>query len=115
VPPLDGATDTHVGAEVLTVRIEYVHLAGLGAEQHHFLAEVVHPLDLAGRQVRGEADDEPSGRESVRRQADAAGPEFAFGRIDGGVRNRVRHYLLRSRAATWCTARSHSPRLAGSR
>ena len=82
---LDGAADAHVRAEVLAVRVEHVDLPGRGAEDHQFLAEVVRALDLAGSQLGGEADNEPAGREAVRRKADAAGAEFAFRRIDGRV------------------------------
>ncbi len=38
---LDRAADTHVGAEVLAVRIQHADLAGRGAEQHQLLTEVV--------------------------------------------------------------------------
>ena len=79
---LDGAADAHVGAEVLTVGVEHVDRAGLGAEDHQFFAEVVGALDLAGSQLRGEADDEPAGREPVLRQADPAGPNS---RSDGSI------------------------------
>ena len=101
---LHRSADAHVGAQVLAVRVEHVQLAGFGAKQHHLLAEIMNALNLAGGQVRGKPDDEPSGRKSVRRKADAARPEFSFGRIYGGVRNRVRHYPLRSRAAESRTA-----------
>ena len=96
---LDGATDAHVGAEVQAVGVEHVHLAGLGAKQHQFLAEVVHPLDLTGGQFRGEADDEPARREPVRRQRYAGRTELTFRRIVVGSSNRVRHDVSVSRAA----------------
>jgi hypothetical protein len=112
----DRAADAHVGAQVLTVGVQHVQFAGLGAEHHQFLPEVVRSLDVAGSQLRSETDDEPSGRESVGRQADAARPELAFRRVYGGVRNRVRHYPLRSRAADWRTVALHDRRaLADSR
>ena len=109
---LDGAADPHVGAEVLAVRVQHMHFAGLGAKQHHLLAEVMHPLDAAGRQIRGEADDEPSGRETVGRQADAGRAEFPFRWVasDGSTEeseNRIRHWLLllrHSAPANWRTA-----------
>src|ERR1700739_3859656 len=74
----------------------------------------MNPLNLAGRQLRGETDDEPSGRKSIRRQADAARPKLSFGRIYGGVRNRVRHCLLLLRPfpapANWHTGALYARR-----
>ena len=69
--PSTFAADAHVGAEVLTVGVHHVHLAGFGAEYHQFLAEVVRTLHVTGGQVGGEGDDEPSRREPVLRQRDA--------------------------------------------
>ena len=88
---LDGAADPHVRAEVLAVGVEHVELAGLGAEDHQFFAEVVGALDLTGGQLGGEADDEPARREPVFRKADPACAEFPFRRVDRRVRNRLRH------------------------
>ena len=48
---LDGPADPHVGAEVQAVGVQHIELAGLGAEDHQFFAEVVRPLDLAGSQL----------------------------------------------------------------
>ena len=64
------AADGQVGAQVLAVGVQHVHLAGLGAEQHHFLAEVVRTLDFTDGQVGRERDDEPSRRKPVRRYRD---------------------------------------------
>ena len=68
---LHGATDAQVGAQVLAVRVQHVHLAGLGAEQHQLLTEVVGALDFTGSQVGSEGDDEPPRREAVLRQRNA--------------------------------------------
>ena len=78
---LDGAADSHVRPEVLAVGVEHVELPGLGAEDHQFLAEVVGPFHLARGQLGGESDDEPARREPIRREADAAWPEFTLRRI----------------------------------
>ena len=86
LPPVPGAddvfalhraADAHVGAEVLTVGVQHVHLAGLGAKQHHLLAEVVRTLDLTDGQVGCERDDEPPRREPVGGQGNAALTELA--------------------------------------
>ena len=105
--------DTHVGAEVLTVGVQRVHFAGGGAEQHQLLTEVVRALDLTDLQVRCEGDDEPSGREPVRGQCNAALPELLLRWVFVLIRLLVRvpiheHSVPHAAERTW--AALNSPR-----
>ena len=79
---LDGPADPHVRAEMLAVRVQHMHLPGLGAKQHQLLTEVMHPLHLADRQVRREPDDEPARRE---RYGDSPIPPGPNSRSDGSL------------------------------
>src|SRR6185503_6046981 len=91
---LDGAADSHVRPEVLTVGVEHIELTGLGPEDHQFFAEVVGPFHPARGELGGESGDEPPRREPIRRETDAAWPEFTLRRICA-VRNHLRHCSLR--------------------
>jgi hypothetical protein len=86
---VDRAADADVRAEMLAVRVEYVHRPRFGSEHDEFLPEVVHALDLTHREVRGESDDEPAGGKAVGRQCDAGRTEFPLGGITGGVRGKL--------------------------
>jgi len=67
--PFHLAAIAQMRPQMRAIRVGHHRLAGLGAEDHQLLAEILDPPDVAGLQVPAEGDHEPAGGKAGEREA----------------------------------------------